>query len=111
MRILRDPAGISPCVLVLGTFDGTEDDRGYVVELAIPLTHLSVALNRLLFNAVLHDAEGDDTFAGLTASNYAKWFAVELKEPSEPQPEPEVGDSDNGQGPQWGNGQESDPWK
>lgn len=96
---------------VLGTFDETENDRGYVLVVAIPHSILNTAMDRILFNAVLHDAAGDDTFSGLTSSNYEKWLPVELKAPSEPQPEPEPGDNDNGQGPQWNNGEEINPWK
>lgn len=96
---------------VLGTFDETENDRGYVVELAVPRGKISTASDRILFNAILHDADGDDTFSGLTVSNYEKWLPVELKEPAEPQPEPEPGDADNGQGPQWSDGEETNPWK
>ena len=95
---------------VLGTFDETENDRGYVVVVAIPRSKLNTTMDRILFNAILHDAAGDDTFSGLTTSNYEKWLPVELKEPSEPQPEPEPGDNDNGQGPQWDNGEEINPW-
>lgn len=40
------------------------------------------------FNAVLHDAAGDDTFTGLAAGNYDKWLPVELKLPAEPVTEP-----------------------
>lgn len=96
---------------VLGTFDETENDRGYVACLAIPRTKINTALDRVLFNAILHDETGDDTFSGLTSSNYEKWLPVELKEPSEPEPEPEPGEGDNGQGPQWGTGDETNPWK
>lgn len=85
---------------------------GYVVELAIPRERINVAADRILFNAVLHDAAGDDTFTGLAAGNYDKWLPVELKLPAEPVTEPEPGaDDDNGRGPGWSNGEEVNPWK
>ena len=109
--LVGDKAETQLAATVLGTFDGTENDRGYVLVVAIPLERLNVTMDRVLFNAVLHDAAGDDTFSGLTDSNYEKWLPVELKEPAEPQPGPDLGDNDNGQGPQWNNGEEINPWK
>lgn len=105
-----DASGVECYPNVLGTFDETENDRGYVFMLAIPRTRLSVVADRLLFNAVLYDTAGEDTFSGLTESNYNKWLTVELREPIEPEPEPEPGDNDNGQGPKWGMDEEIDPW-
>ena len=109
--LVCDNAAVQCAATVLGTFDETENDRGYVAVLAIPRDKLTIAGDRILFNAVLHDAAGDDTFTGLTATNYEKWLPVELKEAAEPTPEPEPGDGDNGRGPGWNNGDEINPWK
>ena len=107
-----DNTAVTCAATVLGTFDETDNDRGYVVELAIPRERINVAADRILFNAVLHDAAGDDTFTGLAAGNYDKWLPVELKLPAEPVTEPEPGaDDDNGRGPGWSNGEEVNPWK
>ena len=109
--IVCNNTGVAFNATVNGTFDETAGDDGYVIEIAIPRSMITVALDRVLFNAVVTDAAGSDTFSGLTASNYLKWLIVELKEPSEPEPEPEPGDMDNGQGPQWNEGDETNPWK
>ncbi len=103
--------GVTFKTTVNGTFDDTANDDGYVIEIAIPRSMITVAMDRVLFNAVMTDAAGSDTFSGLTASNYVKWLVVELKVPSEPEPEPDPGDMDNGQGPQWNEGDETNPWK
>lgn len=108
--LVCDKAEIYMGASVLGTFDNVENDQGYVIEIAIPRDKINVVMDRILFNAVLYDTNGDDSFSGLTASNYNKWLPVELKEPSEPQVEPEPGDNDNGVGPQWNNGEETNPW-
>lgn len=110
-KMVCDKPEIYLASTVLGTFDNTENDRGYVVEIAIPRDKIVVAMERILFNAVLNDASGNDTFSGLTANNYGKWLPVELREPSEPGIEPEPGDNDNGTGPQWNEGDETNPWK
>mgnify|MGYP001294507734 FL=1 len=109
--LVCDNTAVTCAATVLGTFDETDNDRGYVVELAIPRDRITVAADRILFNAVLHDSAGDDTFTGLAAGNYDKWLPVELKVPTEPVPEPEPGDDDNGRGPGWSNGDEVNPWK
>lgn len=110
--LVCDNTAVTCAATVLGTFDETDNDRGYVVELAIPRDRINVAADRILFNAVLHDAAGDDTFTGLAAGNYDKWLPVELKLPAEPVTEPEPGaDDDNGRGPGWSNGEEVNPWK
>ncbi len=110
-KLVCDNAGVQCFPTVLGTFNDVEDDRGYIFLLVIPRTLISVIGERVLFNAVLYDAGGEDTFTGLTATNYAKWLPVELRVPLEPEPEPDPGDGDGGQGPQWGNGDQQDPWK
>ncbi len=106
-----DNAAVRFAATILGSVDGQENDEGYVLEIAVPRTGIKVAQDRVLFNAVLHDDAGDDSFTGLTSSNYEKWLPVELKLPAPPAVEPEPGDSDNGQGPQWGSGEEINPWK
>lgn len=62
--LVCDNTAVTCAATVLGTFDETDNDRGYVVELAIPRERINVAADRILFNAVLHDAAGDDTFTG-----------------------------------------------
>lgn len=72
--LVCDNTAVTCAATVLGTFDETDNDRGYIVELAIPRDRITVAADRILFNAVLHDSAGDDTFTGLAAGNYDKWL-------------------------------------
>lgn len=91
---------------IAGNFDGVANDSGYLIEIAIPLTALKVESNRILFNAVLHDPNGDDTFSGLTSSNYEKWIPIELKKAVTPTPDPGTGNLGNT--PKWEEGTELD---
>lgn len=54
--LVCDNTAVTCAATVLGTFDETDNDRGYVVELAIPRDRINAAADRILFNAVLHDA-------------------------------------------------------
>jgi hypothetical protein len=111
--LVGDKEGIDIASTIAGTFNNMGDDSGYIIELAIPRDRITVVSDRILFNAVLYDNKGNDTFSGLTASNFHKWLPVELKEASQPpitDPDPQPGDDDSGVGPQWRNGQEMNPW-
>lgn len=101
---------IKVATTLLGAMDEFDDDEGYVAEMAIPLSKLRVAADRLLFNAVLLDDAGTDTFTGLTATNFDKWLSIELKAEAAPIVEPDPGNSDNGTGPSWTEGDEFNPW-
>lgn len=94
---------------VHGTFGDTAADKGYVVEMAIPRTLLRVVADRLMFNATLYDQNGNDTFTGLTATNYEKWLPIVLKAATDPEPLP--GEGDTGTGPSWNNGDTEGTWK
>lgn len=110
--LVCDKEGIDMASTIVGTFNNSEDDLGYIIELAIPRDKIKVVSDRILFNAVLNDDKGNDTFSGLTASNYAKWLPVELKEASQPPVvDPEPGDDDTGVAPKWDNGEEVNPWR
>ena len=73
-------------------FGDTAADKGYVVEMAIPRTLLRVVADRLMFNATLYDQNGNDTFTGLTATNYEKWLPIVLKAATDPEPLPGEGE-------------------
>ena len=109
--LVCDNKAVASAATILGSVDNEDNDEGYVLEIAIPRTEINAVQDRILFNAVLHDDAGDDTFTGLTSTNYEKWLPVELKLPAPPVEEPEPGDDDNGRGPQWDNGEETNPWK
>ena len=96
---------------LLGNLDDDMEDDGMAIEFSIPRSSLNVVNDGLLFNAVIKDTAGDDTFWGLTGTNYSKWLKLDLKPASEPAPEPEPGKGENyGDGPSWGEGDEVDPW-
>ena len=60
-----DNTAVTCAATVLGTFRQRRTTTGgYMVELAIPRERINVYADRILFNAVLHDAAGDDTFTG-----------------------------------------------
>lgn len=63
---------------VVGSFDGSSGDTGYVIEAAIPLSMLPVSSSEVRFNAVLYHAEGQDCFSGLTSTNFSWWIPVKL---------------------------------
>lgn len=92
---------------VMGAFDDVADDDGIVLEISIPRTLVNMVNDKLLFNAVLVDEAGTDTFTGLTDNNYNRWLPIVFKAPQEPKPLPEDG---NYEGPVWGEGEEQNPW-
>ncbi|MCM1502686.1 MAG: glycoside hydrolase [Bacteroidales bacterium] len=93
---------------VLGEYDGIADDEGVVIEIAIPKSLVNIVNDRLLFNAVVKDADGQDTFTGLDATNYNRWIPIVFKAAEQPKPLPVDG---NYEGPSWEeNDNALNPW-
>lgn len=86
--LVCDNTAVTCAATVLGTFDETDNDRGYVVELAIPRDRINAAADRILFNAVLHDAAGDDTFTDLPPATTTNGCPSSLKCRQNPFPNP-----------------------
>lgn len=93
-----------------GDFNEIADDDGIVAEIAVPLSLLKVVKDKILFNAVLFDEAGNDTFTGLTSSNYRRWHFVGLCEPPAPPVQPEPGTGEDINNPSWSEGEENNPW-
>jgi hypothetical protein len=93
---------------VLGTFNDNYADKGYILEVAIPISLVNAFQSKILFNATVQDSYGNDTFTGLTSTNYSKWLPVIMKAEEDSQP---VGSGDNGKGPGWKFGDDNTPWK
>jgi hypothetical protein len=93
---------------VLGTFNDNYADKGYIIEMAIPLSLLNAVDSKVLFNATVQDSYGNDTFTGLTSNNYSKWLPIVLKDEESTQP---IGSGDNGKGPDWKYNDGDNPWK
>lgn len=92
-----------------GTLGDAAADKGYIAEIAIPRTLVRVVADRLMFNATLYDQNGNDTFSGLSATNYLKWLPIVLKAATDPEPQPD--DGDTGTGPSWENDDTENVWK
>lgn len=101
---------VSVASTIVGLVDNVANDKGYVAVVSVPRSQLNISLNRILFNAVMQDADGNDSFTGLTSSNYNYWIPVELKQPAEPNTGGGDDDGYTGQTPGWGDGTEINPW-
>lgn len=111
-KIVCSDANVKVAGCILGTLDTESEDDGLTIEFSIPRSFLNVVNDKILFNAVVKDDAGEDTFFGLTTKNYAKWIPIELKPASEPAPVPDPGQGEfNSDGPKWNEGEETDPWK
>lgn len=74
-KIVCSDANVKVASCILGTLDDTTEDDGLTIEFSIPKSFLGIVSDKLLFNAVVKDdISGEDTFFGLTANNYQKWF-------------------------------------
>lgn len=110
-KVVCSDANVKFASCILGTLDAEQEDDGLTIEFAIPRSSLNVVGDKLLFNAVVKDGNVEDSFFGLTSSNYTKWIPVELKPAAEPAPVPDPGQGEfNSDGPKWGEGDETDPW-
>lgn len=93
---------------VLGTFNDNYADKGYIIEIAIPISLVNAVESKILFNAIVQDSYGNDTFTGLTSNNYSKWLPIVLKSEESSQP---IGNGDNGKGPGWKYDDGTNSWK
>ena len=111
-KLVCSDANVKVASCILGTLDEGKEDDGMTIEFSIPRSFLNIVSDKLLFNAIVKDeASGEDTFFGLTASNYQKWLPIELKPASEPAPVPDPGQGEFGSdGPKWSEGDEINPW-
>ena len=75
-----DRKGIAFKYTVIGTLnDQSDEDEGYVLEMAIPKKMLAIEGGRLFFNADLVDDGLHDGFTGVTEQNAEGWMPVVLK--------------------------------
>ncbi len=103
-----ETTGVSSKVRVSGKF-GSKAADGVVYQISIPLTSLNIVSDTLLFNAVVKDESGDDTFTGVTLTDYTNWIPVVLAKQKIDIPEP--GEDDyTGDTPNWQDGELINPW-
>lgn len=74
---------ITESVNYFGTIDlNTDTDEGYLVEMAIPKTALSLTGSGISFNAVVYNNDGSattsDTFTNVTTADTSRWIPTDL---------------------------------
>ena len=111
-KVVCSDANVKVASCLLGTLDDETEDDGLTIEFSISKSFLNIVADKLLFNATVKDeTSGEDTFFGLTATNWQKWIPVELKPASEPAPVPDPGQGEfDSDGPKWSEGDEMNPW-
>lgn len=75
--LITDNSAIECKSFVSGAFNDGSGDKGYIAELAIPVSQLSHS-QRLFFNAVLHDKDVNDGFENLKENEPTQWLPVTL---------------------------------
>ncbi|MDR1682506.1 MAG: hypothetical protein LBS25_03840 [Candidatus Symbiothrix sp.] len=75
--LVTDNPSIECKSFLSGKFNDGSRDKGYITELAIPVSLLSHG-QRVFFNAILHDRDINDGFENLKETEPAKWLPVVL---------------------------------